>query len=210
MTYTVKDHGVWSMSVPAELPEWAASIPGFKVAFARREGDGADWYEYRAEEGQFAPDSVIATTIKDGEGREIVGGIYRNVMDSAIPFGMRIIEIDGVDPEDPKPWKLFEQKVYDPEAKTFSDQPPPEIRAVSSAQAKTALFNATLDEKVEEIVATHPYKPVRIFYSSANNWLKVNPYVRAIAVELGLLTYDDAGNEVDSGFDKLFEDASKL
>lgn len=211
MTYAVEDHGFWNPYVPDEMPEWASDIPGVKVSFTRREGDGIDWYEYRKTEDLIAPGALVAFTWKSPTtGEEIVGGIFRDLSEGPVPFGMRLIEIGGVDPEDPKPWKLFEQKIYDPETKTFREQPPQPITSVSNAQAKTALFNADLGEKAEEIVSKHPYKPVRIFYESANSWQKSNPYVRAIALELGLLTIDGDSNEVDNGLDKLFEDASKL
>lgn len=118
-------------------------------------------------------------------------------------YGEDRVEVErGIDPDD-LARVLTLVADHNPEA-------PLDVSSVSAAQAKTALFNATLLDRVEAIVDAHPYRPVKIFYSSANTWEKKNPYVRAIAVELDLLGYDADGNEVDAGLDGLFVAANKL
>jgi hypothetical protein len=87
---------------------------------------------------------------------------------------------------------------------------PPAVMSVSAAQAKTALYNHGLLDDVEAIVAGHPYRPVKIFFESANEWEKANPYVRAIGAELGLITFEADGTENAMRFDILFDEASKL
>lgn len=99
-------------------------------------------------------------------------------------------------------WNGTEIEVYEP--------PKPKIRSVSAAQAKTALFNAGLLDDVEEIVKNHPYRPVRIFFESANTWETGNAYVQAIGVDLGLITYDADGVEDATRFDALFAAAAVL
>lgn len=73
--------------------------------------------------------------------------------------------------------------------------------AVSKAQAQMALFNAGLLDDLEAIIKDHPYRPVRIWYESANIWERKNPYVSILGPELGL-------NEDD--IDRLFIEAAKL
>ena len=106
MAIKVKDHGFWTIYVPEQYP------PGYPegAIFARRE-DGADWYRYVYEDKPFKADSVIATAMPEGDKLRIQA-IYRDAS-KLFPAGMRVIEISGVDPADPKPHKLFEQKFVD-------------------------------------------------------------------------------------------------
>lgn len=216
MPYTIKDHGVWKPYTPDPLPEWAASASsiGGAIVFIRRDSDEVDFYDYLKTK-PFGKDAIVANTIaSQGTKVETVGSVFRDPT-MIFPFNQRLIEILGVDPSERKPHNLFAWLTFHPDTLTFSGEPvPPQQPAVdmsvSAAQAKTALFNAKLDDKVEQIVTNHPYKPVRIFYQNANFWLKGNPYVRAIAIELELLKIDRNGVETDNGFAKLFEDAAKL
>ena len=57
---------------------------------------------------------------------------------------------------------------------------------VSRAQALMALYNAGLLTQVRDVVAAHPYEPVRIWFDNATNWHRENPYVLALSMELGL------------------------
>ena len=71
-------------------------------------------------------------------------------------------------------------------------EPPPETPVVlqaptvSRAQAQIALYNAGLLDQLEATIASHPYRPVRIWYESANYWERGHPYVQALAVDMGL------------------------
>jgi hypothetical protein len=216
VTYTIKDHGTWSNYTPNPMPDWAieASTFGGAVVFLKREGDGVDWYQYR-NSNPFTADTVLATTLIEGPNNdEIVKAVFRDPS-SIFPFGQRVIEIFGVDPAETKPHNLFSWMTFHPDTLTLSGEPvapqPPVFKSfVSAAQAKTALYNADLLDKVEEIVKAYPYRPVKIFFESANNWFESDPYVRAIGLELGLLAYDEDGNETDHGFSELFVTASKL
>lgn len=73
--------------------------------------------------------------------------------------------------------------------------------AVSKAQAQMALYNIGLLDDLEAAIAAHPYRPVRIWYDSANYWERANPYVSMLAPELGL---------TDEQIDALFVEAAKL
>nr|WP_047575679.1 hypothetical protein [Methylobacterium sp. ZNC0032] len=63
---------------------------------------------------------------------------------------------------------------------------PPAPTVVSKAQAQMALYNAGLLDQLEAVIAAHEYRPVRIWYDSANEWLRSNPYVSMLAPELGI------------------------
>lgn len=73
--------------------------------------------------------------------------------------------------------------------------------AVSKAQAQMALFNVGLLDDLEAIIKDHPYRPVRIWYESANYWERKSPYVAALGQELNL---------TDEQIDDLFIAAAKL
>ncbi len=73
--------------------------------------------------------------------------------------------------------------------------------SVTRAQALMALYNAGKLEDLEAIIAAHPYRPVRIWFENANEWLRSNPYVNLLGPELGL---------TDEGIDNLFIEAAKF
>lgn len=65
--------------------------------------------------------------------------------------------------------------------------PEPQVPfSVSKAQAQMALYNAGLLDQLEAVIAAHEYRPVRIWYEGANEWLRSNPYVSMLAPELGI------------------------
>jgi hypothetical protein len=216
VTYTIKDHGTWSQYTPDPTPEWAKLAVSFGggVVFLKRDSDGVDWYDYRNSAQFTAGTIVVATMVEGPNGEEIVKTAFRDASD-IFPFAQRAIEIIEDEPSEDDPAGRFVWMTFDPDTLSFSGEPtppkPPVFKPfVSAAQAKTALYNANLLDKVEEIVQAYPYRPVKIFFESANNWFESDPYVRAIGLELGLLSYDEDGNETDHGFSELFAIASKL
>jgi hypothetical protein len=64
--------------------------------------------------------------------------------------------------------------------------PPPIPMEVSAVQAKTALFAAGLYDAVETALGGSPYALIRIWWDSAQVWRRDNPYISALATELGL------------------------
>jgi hypothetical protein len=201
MTYQIIDHGYWERYTPEVLPPdfQAVAAMGYVADFARRVSDGVDWYDYRKTLDTAAKSSVIATVLPIPAG-EVVMAVVRDVS-LVNPVKNRVIEILGVDPKDPAPHKLFEQKLLDLPNAAFNPIPPPRVTRVSPAQATTALYKRSLLDQVEAIVRNHPYPPVRLFYQRATWWDIDNPYVQAIALELGL---DDIQTQV------LFNEAAKL
>lgn len=74
-------------------------------------------------------------------------------------------------------------------------------KEVTAAQAQVALFDAGYLDQVEELIASHPYPKVRIWWRAARNWERSNPYIYAVALELGLS---------DEQVDNLFKEAAKV
>lgn len=74
-------------------------------------------------------------------------------------------------------------------------------RSVSKAQGMMALYNAGLLGQLEDLIANHPYPPVRIWFANANQWERSNPYILSLGPELGL---------TEEGIDNLFKAAALL
>jgi hypothetical protein len=203
-SYAIKNLGFWSVYKPDPHPEYRPT----GIIFARNE-QGDDWYDFREVRENFQDGSVLVyCDPADFDGNHLTQAVFWGP-DQLVPLEMLVLEITGVDPNTEKVWKLFEQQTYNPTSNTITPRIV-NVAFVSAAQAKTALYNAGLLERVQEIIDTNKYPPVKIFFDSANNWEKSNPYVRSIALELGLVTFDADGNEDDSGLTALFNAASKL
>jgi hypothetical protein len=212
MPYKITDHGFWSRYTPDKLPDWAAALPvppGQVVYFYRRESDGKDWYEYR--KTAFPADSVVATTLRDPtNGVETVMAIVRNPQDID-PISQRVIEISGVDPENPKPWQLFEQLTYHPDTVTFSGEPgfkPPVVDfSVASSQALIQLGRMPHDGSVvpgadnladatEMLVQQSGDRELKTWFARAQRWVITNPNVQKIGAAFKL-----SPEEIQAAFD---------
>jgi len=91
----IKDHGLWEGYTPTEYPEGAPK----GMVFCRRVGDGVDWYDYIAGEGNFAPDTVKFVVEVDGVGRSKDGPVIRVAVvepDRMFPQDCRVVELPGV------------------------------------------------------------------------------------------------------------------
>lgn len=218
MTYSITDHGVWRPYTPDPMPDWVAEMHnvGGIIIFLKRESDGADFYEYRNKTGRFAENAVTATVLLNpATDIETVKSVFRG-HDMVFPLNQRLIEIVGVGDDVEKVHKLFEWKTYHPDTVSLSDPAPAPVYSVTAAQAKTALFNMkrpdgkTQLDYLEEVMAEHDYRPMKIFFDGAIVWQKADSYVQSIALELGLVTYDAEGNAKDADLDAFFIAASKL
>lgn len=56
--------------------------------------------------------------------------------------------------------------------------------AVSSAQAKLALYQAGLLDQVKQ--AAEAYEPMKIFFDNSPTWSEIHPYVLGLAAMLGI------------------------
>ena len=106
----IKSHGTWQVYQPATPPEGAPR----NAMFARRAGDGVDWYDYVNSGKNFASDS-IKLTVRDGA----VGAATFDPT-ALFPGGSAVLEVRGVATADPQ--RMFGKKLYD--GKTFKDPPP--------------------------------------------------------------------------------------
>ena len=109
----VTDHGYWERYKPEKPP---AAAPA-NAMFARRAGDGVDWYDYVNSGENFAPDSVKMTTYDD-----IVGAaVYDPTM--LFPGGATVLEVHDAPTGDPQ--REFGRKKYVADRKEFREVPPP-------------------------------------------------------------------------------------
>jgi hypothetical protein len=97
-------------------------------------------------------------------------------------------------------WLMFLANPENTIAPALPIEPLP-VTSVSRAQAQLALYNAGLLDDLEALIASHPYRPVRIWYESANTWERSNPYVNLLGPELNL---------TDEQIDDLFLQASLI
>jgi hypothetical protein len=58
--------------------------------------------------------------------------------------------------------------------------------SVTPAQAKIVLFEAGLLDDVEQMIKSHQYRPVRIWWENAVQFDRGNPYLEAMGLEIGL------------------------
>ena len=109
----IKDHGAWRRYKPAEPPKDAP----VNALFARRDGDGTDWYDYVNSGENFAPDTIKLTVVNDAVAAATTDPT------ALFPGGATVLEISGVQVHDPQ--QAFGRKIYDAGRKGFSDPPPP-------------------------------------------------------------------------------------
>ena len=131
------DLGFWQPYTPAKMPDWAADMPpGSSPLFSRRVSDGVDWYEFRKAGDSFTDGYLLANTTPDPltPTVEVVQGVFRAREDHPVPFGVHVIEIEDLEPSDDKPWKAYEQHVFDPAALKILDLLEPPVLAVMNYQ----------------------------------------------------------------------------
>lgn len=220
MAYTViEDHGIWRPYTPDPLPDWAIQMAslGGPVIFFRRESDGVDFYEWM-KTTPFEHGTVVAQTMEDipGEG-EIVKSAFRDET-MLSPHNMRIIEIEGADPNEPDARKLFAWMKYDPETKTLSGEPvapqPPVMEmSVSAAQALIQLSRMPHDGSVvpgvdnlldatEALVDASKDRELKTWFYRAQRWIITNPNVQKIGAAFNMSQDDikaafDAASKIE-------------
>jgi hypothetical protein len=107
----IRDHGVWERYTPAKPPEGAPA----SAMFARRTGDGVDWYDYVNAGHRFAKDTVKMTVVN--------GAVAAATTDptALFPAGATVLEVSDTVAGNPQ--ELFGRKLYDAHNKTFRDPP---------------------------------------------------------------------------------------
>jgi|GEM_PF-1096407 len=172
----IKSWGRFFNDTPEATGETAMLLQN-NVLFSRNE-DGVDFY---ALQRQFAAGSVIASIDDDGL---ITGAGYSP--DGMFPSnGLRLVEVSG--PDMPSTLQEIVGKVVDLENLALLPKPVnPVPYSITPTQAKLALHDRGLLDDVEALVASHPYRPVQIYFDNATVWERNNPYVVGLGYELGL------------------------
>ena len=114
----IVDHGKWALYQPDRLPEQAPP----NALFARREGDGVDWYEYVRDSKNFSAEGVKFTAFwQDAYNGYTVGAATRDPT-RLFPAGMLVREI--VDYRGGDPQAELGDKLYDPDTHRLHALPP--------------------------------------------------------------------------------------
>lgn len=120
----VIEHGTWQRYEPATRP--AAAPP--HALFARRDGDGVDWYDYVNAGTNFAADTLKITVVDD----TVCAATYdaTRLFPGAAPVGSEVggsslltTVLEVRDPPVVNPYDMS-RKVYDRDNKTFGDPKP--------------------------------------------------------------------------------------
>jgi hypothetical protein len=156
--YQIKLRGFWTPYTPATLPDGFTS----NSLFLQDEA-GQDWFAMLEDETGGAishtTDVLYATALKT-PGGNVVQAVVRDLT-MVIPTNSYFFEIAGVDPAEPKPWKLFEQQLFDPEALTITPRPPRPV-----VVSKLDLYRRVTDGEAADIeaeLAKQPIKNRRLF-----------------------------------------------
>jgi hypothetical protein len=197
MPYSIIDRGLFEIYQPTEPPDGMFVPPG--TMFSRRVSDGMDWYSFSRKAQNWTAGTVRAILLPTPLG-DIVLTAQRDEH-ALFPGNGRVVEIVGADPDISDVDSLFANRICNLTTGEFTDPPKLPVTSVSAAQAVTALFNRGILPQVEDICNNHPYQPVRIFFQRANVWEIGNPYVQAVAVELGM---------DDDQLQGLFDEADKI
>jgi hypothetical protein len=200
MPYTFEDLGEWERYTPDPLPAYALGL-SMPVLFARRLSDGVDWYDFARGLGDFTPGTALATTIRDpATGQEIAMGLFRDPS-LVFPAGLRLLEVSGLDPDDPAPWKSFEQQGYDPTKKALVPRAKLPVVSIAASQALIQLSRMPHDGSVvagapnlaiatEKLVAASGDYELQTWFSRAQRWVVNNPNVQKIGAAFNLSPED--------------------
>jgi hypothetical protein len=223
MAPKINDLGFWTQYEPSPLPDWALQnpIPGQRYLFLKRDTDGMDWYKFRMTPGAFTLNYLLATTSALA-GDEIVQGVHRDRTTIAVPQNMRVIEIEDLNPNDPTPWKAYEQKVYDPKTKTISAEKwAPPVLAVRDYQfAGQANAEGIIDDEETDAWITVGTVPQKLIDAVKAQNLGDDRERRVLLFLKGTTTYPrnheltpilaaSFGKNTTALLDKFFLDASK-
>lgn len=195
MPDTIKDLGVWQQYTPDKMPD----IPGVTADTVLPPGmmfskgpDGTDWYVFRAS----WPAATLCAfvdpldrTKPDGPGT--VQSVVWDARLSAVPFGMRVLQITGHDTADQTPWKSYQFSTYDPATGAITP-PDQNVTVVSAVQAEIQLSRMLMpDGKTSVFDALQAMLPqagaeTNIWYKRAQNWRIDDPNVQKLGAALGL------------------------
>ena len=183
-------YGTFNEYTPTSFPQGFPSEMRGRAVWLRNEFD-EDIYEVRT---RLPPGHTFVTAEADGSLR-VVHDDPHQVWPAN---GGALYGTPEAVPMDPA---VLMTKRFDYSTRQIVDKPAEVPKAVTRAQALMALYNAGKLDALEAKIAAHPYRPVRIWFENANEWLRANPYVNLLGPELGL---------TDEDIDALFTEAARL
>lgn len=143
MTISIKNLGFWEMYVPENPPE---NHPP-RTLYCRNK-EGVDWYDFRFADGSWDEPCLMVTADPLSEFKFKIQSVSFD-KNGVVPLNMQVLEIAGVPEDNPAPWKLFEQKIYDSLTNTITDPEPEPKYFVSKAD----MWRRCTDEEAELLYA---------------------------------------------------------
>lgn len=189
MAYKITSLGLWEHYTPENPPEGAP----VNAMFVRRVSDGADWYEF-ARAFPVPAGALLATALPvvraDGMSGNIVQAVTRDIS-MIFPGSGHLLMIEGVDPAEEKPWKLFEQQNFDPVKLTIFPWPEMDVQSVQAVQAKIQLHRtpsadgkSTLLAQTQGLVNASDDIELQLWFAEAANWRVDDPNVQKLGAVL--------------------------
>jgi hypothetical protein len=119
---SVKDHGKWVLYKPEPHPE---AYPK-NVIFAKREGDGVDWYDY-VRGDNFGKDT-IKFALDERDGKTCIRAPVVDA-DRLFPAGCRVVEVTNAKREqnEEKLIDEFANRYFDPHSGTVGEVHAPQL-----------------------------------------------------------------------------------
>ena len=111
------DHGKWLPYVPDTIPQ---GLPA-NILWARREGDGVDWYDYSRDKNSFSEGSLVFIAHEQPSVSGLVIGAAVRDVSLLFPANAVVAEITdyvGADPQGE-----LGRKIFDRQGKTIGEWP---------------------------------------------------------------------------------------
>jgi hypothetical protein len=175
MAYQISEIGQFEIYEPDPRPENAP--PG--ALFSRRVSDGADWYAMARPRDAFPEGAVLATALP-GPDQDVflVQAIFRVEERSKLfPGASLLLQIEGVDPDDVKPHRLFEYQVYRRSTGEIGPIPKPPVLQVTATQAKIQLSRTKSPDGTDLLTLTEALvekstdRELKLWFTGAGVWL---------------------------------------
>lgn len=195
MVLKITNTGVWNEYTPETMPE----IPGVPADTSfppgmrfSRNGYDEDWYVFRASWPENAL-CVQAWPRKPADPASVcdIQSALWDARDMAVPFGCRVLKIEGYDPTDLAPWREWQFKVYDPTTGLIAAANT-NVGQVSAVQAEIQLSRMMMaDGKTTVLNALLAILPgagleTNLWYKRAQNWRIDDPNVKKLGAALGI------------------------
>jgi hypothetical protein len=152
MSLTFEPLGYWTPYTPNPIPD------GFPpAAIFLRDQFNTDWYAERRRLAESSPQgAVYMTAILYAGGPTYLTQAVQRDLSMVFPVNSLLVRVLGIDPADPKPWKLLEQQIFDPKTLALSAVPPIVPTTCTRLGLKRALEERGLWPTVRAMIASDP------------------------------------------------------